>query len=46
VTEELRIVVCSCMHGNEPLGSIKGGEFFDQPSDYQLIKDSLCHSVK
>jgi hypothetical protein len=29
----------SCAHGNEPLGSIKGGEFPDQLSDYTLLKD-------
>jgi hypothetical protein len=23
----------SCEHGNEPLGSINGGEFFDQVGD-------------
>jgi hypothetical protein len=24
----------SCEHGNEPLDSIKGEEFLDQPNDY------------
>jgi len=34
-------VVGSCEHGNEPLGSIKGGELRDYLSDYQLFnKDS------
>jgi hypothetical protein len=28
----------SCEHGNEPLGSIKGGEFLDWLSDYYLLK--------
>jgi hypothetical protein len=27
-----------CEHGNEPSGSIKGGEFVDQLSDCQLVK--------
>jgi hypothetical protein len=31
-------VVGRCEHGNEPLGSIKGGEFLDKLSDYQLLK--------
>jgi len=26
----------SCDHGNEPVGSIKGGEFLDYPSDSWL----------
>jgi hypothetical protein len=26
--------------GNDPSGSIKGGEFLDQLSDYYLFKDS------
>jgi hypothetical protein len=25
-------------HSNEPAGYIKGGKFFDQLSDYQLLK--------
>jgi hypothetical protein len=33
-------VVGSCEHGNEPSGSIKGGEFFDYLIDCQLVKDS------
>jgi len=33
-------VVGSCEHGNEPLDSIKGWKFLDQPRDYQLHKDS------
>jgi hypothetical protein len=28
-----------CEHGNEPSGSIKGGELLDQLSDCQLLKD-------
>jgi hypothetical protein len=28
----------SCEHGNEPSISIKGGEFLDYLSDYQLLK--------
>jgi hypothetical protein len=27
-----------CEHGNEISDSIKGGEFLDQLSDYQLLK--------
>jgi hypothetical protein len=27
-----------CEHGNEPSGSIKGGEFLDQLNDCQLLK--------
>jgi hypothetical protein len=34
-------VVCSCGQGNEPSGSIKGGEFLDQLRYYQLLKDCL-----
>jgi hypothetical protein len=30
----------SCGHGNEPSGSIKGGEFLDQMRDYLRKKDS------
>jgi hypothetical protein len=26
-------------HGNEPSGSIKGGEFLDKLSDYKLLKN-------
>jgi hypothetical protein len=30
-----------CEHGNEPSGSIRGGEFLNYLSDYQpLMKDS------
>jgi hypothetical protein len=29
-----------CEHGNEPSCSITGGEFLDQMSDHQLLKDS------
>jgi hypothetical protein len=31
-------VVSSCEHGNEPSGSVKGGEFLDLLSDSQLLK--------
>jgi hypothetical protein len=34
----------SCEHGNEPSSSIKGGEFLDQLSDYQLLKGSVPRS--
>jgi hypothetical protein len=37
-------VVGSCEHGNEPSGSIKGGTFLYQLSDYQLyIKKSVSY---
>jgi hypothetical protein len=29
-----RLVAGCCEHGNEPSGSIKGGEFIDELSDY------------
>jgi hypothetical protein len=28
----------SCEYDNEPSGFVKGGEFLDQLSDYQLLK--------
>jgi hypothetical protein len=31
-------MVGSCENGNEPSGSIKGGEFFDCLNDYWLLK--------
>jgi hypothetical protein len=31
-------VTASCEHGNETSGSIKGGEFLDYLSEYQLFK--------
>jgi hypothetical protein len=31
-------MVGCCEHGNEPLGSIKGGEFLDYLSNCQLLK--------
>jgi hypothetical protein len=31
----------SCENGNERSGPIKGGEFIDQMSDHQLLKDSV-----
>lgn len=33
-------VVESFEHGNEPSGSIRGGDFLDQLSDYQLKKSA------
>jgi hypothetical protein len=35
------VAVC-CEHNSEPLGSIKGGEFLEQLSDYQLLKDDAA----
>jgi hypothetical protein len=32
-------VACSCGHGSETSGSIKGGEFIDVLGDYQLVKE-------
>jgi len=32
-------------HGNEFSGSIKGREFFDYLSDYQLLKRTVFHEV-
>jgi len=39
-------VVGCCGHGNEPLGSIKGGKFLDQLSDYYWLpkNDSVAWS--
>jgi hypothetical protein len=34
-----------CEHGYEPSGSIKDGEFFDQLSDYWLLKKDSCMHV-
>jgi hypothetical protein len=35
-----------CEHGNKPLGSINGAEYFDQLSDYYILKeDSVTHSL-
>jgi hypothetical protein len=35
--------VVSCEHGNEPSGSVKGWEFLDKLTDYQLLwKDSAA----
>jgi hypothetical protein len=31
----------SCEYGNEPSGCIKGGEFLDQLSDYQIFNKNL-----
>jgi hypothetical protein len=31
-------VVPPCEHGNEPSDPIKGGEFLDKLSDYQVLK--------
>jgi hypothetical protein len=33
-------VARSCEHGNKPSGSIKGREFLDCMSDYQLLKQN------
>jgi len=33
-------VICSCEHGNESSGSVKGGKIFDQMSD--LVSQGLC----
>jgi hypothetical protein len=30
-------VACSCEHGNEPSGSINGGEFLEEVSDYYIL---------
>jgi len=30
----------SCGHGNEPPGSVRGGEFLDQLIDSNLLKNS------
>jgi hypothetical protein len=38
-------VVGSCEHGNQPLGSIKGGEVLNHLCDYQLLRRSLLHAV-
>jgi hypothetical protein len=38
-------MVGSCEHNNEHLGSIKGGEFRDQLSDYKILKDSVTWSL-
>jgi hypothetical protein len=32
-------VACSCEHGNETVGSIRGGEFLSQLSNYDFVKD-------
>jgi hypothetical protein len=39
-------VAGSCEHGNEPSDSIKGGEFFDYLSDFQLSRRTSLHRVK
>jgi hypothetical protein len=36
-------VAGSCEHDNETSGSIKGGEFLDQLSDYQFLKRILLY---
>jgi hypothetical protein len=35
----------SCEHSNEPTGSIKGREFLDHLSDYQIPKDCSMELV-
>jgi hypothetical protein len=37
-------VACSCDHGNEPSGSMEGGEFLDHLSDYQFLKKTAPQS--
>jgi hypothetical protein len=37
-------VADSYEHGNEPSGSIKGGEFFEQLRDDQFLEDSTGFS--
>jgi hypothetical protein len=32
-------VADTCQHGKRSSGPIKGGEFFEHLSDYQLLKD-------
>jgi hypothetical protein len=40
-SEQVSVANC-CEYGNEPTHSIKGGEFIDYLSDYQLLKkDSI-----
>jgi hypothetical protein len=34
-----------CEHGNEPSGSLKGGEFLDYLNVCQLLKRDLLHGV-
>jgi hypothetical protein len=36
-------VACSCEHGDELPCSIKGGEFVDQLSDYQLALSCIIN---
>jgi hypothetical protein len=38
-------VANSCEHGNEYLGSIKGGEFLDQVRDNQLLKKDSAPQI-
>jgi hypothetical protein len=32
-------VICCCKYSNEPLGSIRGGEFLDKLSYYELLNN-------
>jgi hypothetical protein len=34
----------SCVHGNEPSGSIKGGKILDELSENQFLKKSALQS--
>jgi len=38
-------VACSCEHGNEPLDSIKGEEFFDKLSDWRRLHNEKLHNL-
>jgi len=35
----------SCVHDNELLYSIEGGEFLDYLSDYKLLKNDTCSKL-
>jgi hypothetical protein len=35
----------SCEHMNEHLGSVKGRQFYNQLSDFQLVRCALLHGV-
>jgi hypothetical protein len=38
-------VAGSCEHGNEPSGSIRGGEVPDRLSDHHLLKDDSAPRI-
>jgi hypothetical protein len=45
MVQDTEPVAGSCEHGNEPSGSIQGGEFLDQLSECSLLKkDSALRS--